>query len=111
MSMWSAAAELLMTVPEQDVVLAQEGESCTGWDCGPEAPPGLDGLQGDWIGWAKWVAILAGILGLIACGVMMMIGRRNRGHLAAEGASGLLWVVAGLSVVSLAGGVVPLIVA
>ncbi|SOD67428.1 hypothetical protein SAMN06297387_13114 [Streptomyces zhaozhouensis] len=78
------------------------------WDPAPEAPEGLEGLMPQWIGWAKWLAIGLGIIGLIACGIMMMIGRRNRSHLAAEGASGLLWVVGGISVVSLAGGVVPL---
>ncbi|MGW3091661.1 hypothetical protein [Streptomyces sp. NPDC001108] len=62
-----------------------------------------------WIGWAKWLAIGVGILGLIACGIMMMAGRRNRSHMSAEGATGLLWIVGGLSVVSLAAGVVPAI--
>lgn len=89
----------------EEVVLAQDD-----WDSPAETPPGMEGLMGDWIGWAKWLAIGTGVLGLIACGVMMMVGRRNRSHLAAEGASGLLWVMAGLSVVSLAGGVVPLVV-
>lgn len=110
MSMLSAAAQLMDVVPDHipDWVLA-DGEDC-GWDCPAETPPGLGGLRSDWISWAKWLAILAGILGLIACGVMMMVGRRNRGHLAAEGASGLVWTIAGLSVVSLAAGVVPNIV-
>jgi len=39
------------------------------------------------------------------CGIMMMIGRRNRSQLAAEGASGIPWVIGGLSVVSLAAGI------
>ena len=80
------------------------------WDSDPKAPPGMEDVFPEWVGWGKWVAIGCGILGLIACGVMMMVGRRNRSHLAAEGASGLLWVMAGLSVVSLAAGVVPAIV-
>jgi hypothetical protein len=85
-------------------VLAQDGEN---WDPDPKTPKGLEGLMPKWIGWAKWVSIGVGILGLVACGIMMMIGRRNRSHLAAEGAAGLLWVVAGISVVALAGGTVP----
>lgn len=38
---------------------------------------------------------------------MMAIGRRNRAHLAAEGANGILWTVAGVSLAMLAAGVVP----
>ncbi|WP_256220687.1 hypothetical protein [Streptomyces sp. CC53] len=82
----------------------------TGWDAPPASPPGMETILPEWVGWAKYVAIGAGILGLIACGVMMMVGRRNRSHLSAEGASGLLWVLGGLSVVTLAAGVVPAIV-
>ncbi|WP_438297854.1 hypothetical protein [Streptomyces sp. HUAS TT7] len=80
------------------------------YDSTPKAPPGMETVGPQWVGWGKWVAIIAGILGLISCGVMMMIGRRNRSHLSAEGAGGLLWTVAGLSVVALAAGVVPQIV-
>lgn len=74
----------------------------------PEAPPGMEKVFGGWVGWAKWIAVMSGILGLIACGIMMMLGRRNRSHLAAEGASGIVWVIAGISVASLAGGAVPM---
>jgi len=76
------------------------------WDHGPEAPPGMDKVFPQWVGWAKWISIGCGILGLIACGVMMMVGRRNRSHMSAEGAAGMLWVLAGLSVVGLSVGVV-----
>ncbi|MEV6672867.1 hypothetical protein [Streptomyces sp. NPDC051162] len=74
----------------------------------PEAPPGMKDVFGGWVAWAKWIAVMSGILGLIACGIMMMLGRRNRSHLAAEGASGIVWVIAGISVASLAGGAVPM---
>lgn len=84
------------------VNLADKGD----WDKAPEAPPGMNGVFPQWVGWAKWIAIGCGIIGTIACGVMMMVGRRNRSHMSAEGAAGLLWVMAGLSVVSLAAGVV-----
>ncbi|WP_326655672.1 hypothetical protein [Streptomyces sp. NBC_01750] len=80
------------------------------WDAPPASPPGMETVMPEWIGWAKYFAIGAGILGLIACGIMMMVGRRNRSHLSAEGANGLLWVLGGLSVVTLAAGVVPGIV-
>ncbi|MFD5372088.1 hypothetical protein [Streptomyces sp. NPDC127103] len=81
-----------------------------GWNAPPAAPPGMGAIMPKWVGWAKYFAIGAGILGIIACGIMMMVGRRNRSHLAAEGANGLLWVMGGLSVVTLAAGVVPAIV-
>jgi hypothetical protein len=82
----------------------------TNWDHAPSTPPGMETVFPEWIGWAKWIAIGLGILGLMACGIMMMIGRRNRSHLSAEGANGLLWVMGGLSVVSLAAGVVPSVI-
>ncbi|GAA2105659.1 hypothetical protein GCM10009801_81870 [Streptomyces albiaxialis] len=90
-----------------DVLAANGG---TDWDKGPEAPPGMENVLPEWVGWGKWFAIGAGILGLIACGIMMMVGRRNRGHMSAEGAVGALWVIAGLSVVALAAGVVPAVI-
>ena len=68
----------------------------------PVAPPGLGDVVSDWIAWGKWISGAAGFIGLIACGVMMMIGRRNRGHLAGEGASGMVWVLGGLSLVAAA---------
>ncbi|MGW1767188.1 hypothetical protein ACWCQL_24355 [Streptomyces sp. NPDC002073] len=82
----------------------------TDWNQPPKSPPGMDTIMPKWVGWAKYFAIGAGILGIIACGILMMIGRRNRSHLAAEGANGLLWVLGGLSVVTLAAGVVPSII-
>ncbi|MDX2841030.1 hypothetical protein PV377_18975 [Streptomyces ipomoeae] len=86
------------------------GDPTPNWDAPPASPPGMETILPEWVGWAKYVAIGAGILGLIACGIMMMVGRRNRSHLSAEGASGLLWVLGGLSVVTLAAGVVPAII-
>lgn len=76
----------------------------------PNAPatsiPGLSATLDQWIGWAKTIGIFAGVMGFIVCGIMMMIGRRNRSHLAAEGATGLIWVIAGASVIVMAPGVI-----
>ena len=69
---------------------------------GPKPPPGVGTLANDWIGYFKWFALIAGVIGFILCGVMMMLGRRNRHALAVEGATGIPWTVAGLMVVSLA---------
>lgn len=71
----------------------------------PIPPPGLAQFADNFLGWLKWVGLAAGVAGLMFCGIMMMIGRRNRSQLAAEGASGIPWVVGGLSVVSLAAGI------
>jgi hypothetical protein len=68
----------------------------------PCAPPGLANIATQWIGWAKWGCLVCGALGLLIAAGMMMIGRRNRSHLAGEGASGIPWVVAGLSLAALA---------
>ncbi|MCI0689926.1 MAG: hypothetical protein L0Y54_22215 [Sporichthyaceae bacterium] len=69
----------------------------------PEAPPGLEALGSDLIAWTKWAALIAGVVGLIVCGIMMIIGRRNRSGLAVEGAIGIAWAISGLLVVGAAG--------
>lgn len=58
------------------------------------------------IGWGKTLAIAFGVVGLIACGVMMMVGRRNRHSFAADGAAGVPWVLGGLALVSVSSAIV-----
>ena len=77
---------------------------------GPAPPPGAEALGNDLIAWLKWIALIAGVLGLVACGIMMMIGRRNRSSMAADGAAGIPWAIGGLMVVSLAATIVGAIV-
>jgi hypothetical protein len=77
---------------------------------GPVAPPGAAGLGNNLISWFKWIALVAGVLGLVACGIMMMVGRRNRSSMAADGAAGIPWAIGGLMVVSLAATIVGAIV-
>jgi hypothetical protein len=72
----------------------------------PSAPPGLAGPVNKLLGWWKWGALVAGVFGLIGCGAMMAIGRRNRSSLAADGASGIPWVLAGLTLIALSSGIV-----
>jgi hypothetical protein len=72
----------------------------------PQAPPGLAGKINTLLAWWKWGSFIAGIFGLIACGAMMAVGRRNRSTMAADGAAGIPWVLAGLTVIALASGVV-----
>ena len=64
----------------------------------PEAPPGLDVLGATFISWMKWILRLCGFAGLMACGIMMAVGRRNRSAMAADGAAGIPWVLGGLTV-------------
>jgi len=54
----------------------------------------------------KWGGLVAGVLGLFICGVMMMVGRRNRSTAAVDGATGIPWVLGGLTVMSFAAGIV-----
>jgi len=64
---------------------------------GPIAPPGLEDLGNTVIGWMKWILVICGVAGLMWCGIMMTIGRRNRSAMAADGASGIPWVLGGLT--------------
>jgi hypothetical protein len=72
----------------------------------PVAPPGLSGDVNTLLAWWKWGALVAGIFGLVGCGAMMAIGRRNRSSLAADGATGIPWVLAGLTLIALSSGIV-----
>ena len=72
----------------------------------PLAPPGLEGPANMLLGWLKWVGIIAGVVGLGICAIMMILGRRNRSNMAVDGASGIPWVLGGLSLISLASGLV-----
>jgi hypothetical protein len=73
----------------------------------PVAPPGLQELGDTFLSWLTWILRICGIGGLIACGVMMAVGRRNRSAMAADGAAGIPWVLGGLTL----GAVATLIVA
>ena len=72
----------------------------------PQAPPGLDAAANTFLGWMKWGGLIAGILGLFISGVMMMVGRRNRSTTAVDGATGIPWVLGGLTTVSFASAIV-----
>ena len=76
----------------------------------PVAPPGLARRVNMLLAWWKWGSLIAGVFGLIACGAMMAIGRRNRSNLAADGAAGIPWVLAGLTLIALSSGIVAVFV-
>ena len=70
------------------------------------APPGLAAAADTLLGWMKWGGLVAGVAGLIICAMMMMVGRRNRSATAADGAAGIPWVLAGLTVIAFSAGLV-----
>jgi hypothetical protein len=72
----------------------------------PQAPPGLEAFANQFVAWIKWGGLLSGLVGLMICGIMMAIGRRNRSMTAVDGAAGIPWVLGGLSVMSFAAAIV-----
>jgi hypothetical protein len=72
----------------------------------PQPPPGLSADVNTLLGWWKWIALTGGVFGLTGCGAMMAIGRRSRSAMAADGATGVPWVLAGLTLIVLASGIV-----
>jgi hypothetical protein len=71
-------------------------------DPGPVAPPGFAELAGNLLGWVKWGVLVAGVLGILICALMLIIGRRNRSATAYEGLVGSAWVIGGLALASVA---------
>jgi hypothetical protein len=69
-------------------------------DPAPAAPPGeLAEAADTLLGWMKWGGIVGAVAAAIAAGIMMVVGRRNRNHMAIEGAASLPWIVGGLALV------------
>jgi hypothetical protein len=75
-------------------------------DPAPQAPPGLAGKVNTILGWGKWGVLICGVAGLLICGGKMAIGHRNRATFAADGATGIPWVLGGLSLVAASAGIV-----
>ena len=69
---------------------------------GPTAPPGFAALAGELLGWLKWGVLVSGVLGILICALMLIIGRRNRSATAYEGLVGSAWVIGGLALASVA---------
>ena len=68
----------------------------------PQPPPGLSGPVNTIIAWGKWGVLVSGVAGLLMCAGKMAIGHRNRASFAADGATGVPWVLAGLSLAAVA---------
>ena len=65
-----------------------------------QAPPGVLGKVNTILGWGKWGVLASGIAGLLISAGKMTIGHRNRSALAVDGATGVPWMFAGLSLVA-----------
>jgi predicted lipid-binding transport protein (Tim44 family) len=72
----------------------------------PAPPPGVEQAAATFIAWMKWGGLVGGVIGMIICGLMMILGRRNRSAMAVEGATGIPWILGGLTVISLSAGFV-----
>lgn len=71
----------------------------------PQAPPGLEGPIRTITSWGKWGVMVLGGIGLLLCGGKMALGQSGRSHLAADGATGVPWVLLGLSLAATAAGI------
>jgi len=72
----------------------------------PQAPPGLTAPVTTIIAWGKWGVLVCGVAGLLICAGKMAIGHRNRASFAADGATGVPWVLGGLSLAAVAAAIV-----
>jgi hypothetical protein len=90
------AARLLATVPGASPALAGAPNPA------PQAPPGLTRPVTTIIAWGKWGVLMCGVAGLLICAGKMAIGHRNRATFAADGATGVPWVLGGLSLAAVA---------
>jgi hypothetical protein len=68
----------------------------------PTPPPGLATLTNTVVGWIKWGVLAAGVIGILICAGMIILGRRNRNQMAIEGMIGGAWVLGGLAMASVA---------
>lgn len=71
-------------------------------DPAPAAPPGLDIFAAQILSWLKWGVLFAGVMGILVCAIMIIIGRRNRSATAYEGLVGSAWILGGLALASVA---------
>lgn len=67
----------------------------------PVVPDGMADPVNQIIGWGKWIVMALGVIGLLFCAGQMIMGRKNRHQMAADGATGIPWVIGGVSLIAL----------
>jgi hypothetical protein len=72
----------------------------------PAPPPGLESLGQQVVDWSFWIAIIAALVGFALVAIKMAIGQRGRSQMAADGASGIPWVIGALFLISSASALV-----
>jgi hypothetical protein len=72
----------------------------------PAPPPGMADKMNTLLSWGKWAVMVCGVAGLFICAGQMAIGRKNRSTFAADGATGIPWVLGGLSLAVTASSIV-----
>ena len=87
---------LVLTMAVHQLVIASPRAYPLVPDPPPVPPPGLTRSVSIILGWVKWGTVIAGSIGLTICALMMMVGRRSRSTVAADGAAGIPWVLLGL---------------
>jgi hypothetical protein len=68
----------------------------------PAPPPGLENFGNQIIAWLKWGVLIGGMVGMLICSGMVILGRRNRSSVAQDGLVGSVWVIGGLAMASVA---------
>ncbi|MGH3672677.1 MAG: hypothetical protein ACRDSH_18930 [Pseudonocardiaceae bacterium] len=68
----------------------------------PAPPPGLANFGNQIISWLKWGVMIGGMVGMLICAGMVILGRRNRSSVAQDGLVGSVWVIGGLAMASVA---------
>lgn len=68
----------------------------------PAVPMPMQNFGNMIVGTLKWILLVCGVGGFLACGIMITIGRRHRNQLAQQGVFDVGYVLLGLAVGSLA---------
>ncbi|WP_239375728.1 hypothetical protein [Frankia sp. Cj5] len=67
----------------------------------PSAPQQVTNVTDWFIALVKYGGLVAGVIGLSICAIQMMIGRRNRHAMSADGALGVPWTLLGVSLIAM----------
>ncbi|ONH33461.1 hypothetical protein BL254_19915 [Protofrankia sp. BMG5.30] len=67
----------------------------------PAAPEQVTKVTDWFIALVKYGGLAAGVIGLSICAIQMMVGRRNRHAMSADGALGVPWTLLGVSLIAM----------